>query len=72
MKWLEGLIKKSSFPKVESVENELKKIGILRVMLGVFIFVRFFEIINSIYFFEGTLPIVAIVTHLNYMYTYLT
>lgn len=45
--FLNRIIEKSAFPKVKVFENEHKKLGILRLVLGVIIFVRFSEITYS-------------------------
>ncbi len=45
--FIHGIIEKSAFPKVKVFENEHKKLGILRLALGVIIFVRFSEISYS-------------------------
>lgn len=62
MELINKLIEKSYFPKVESVEFELKKIGILRVLLGIVLFVRFYEITNSLYFFNETVTAISFIT----------
>ncbi|MDD7885172.1 hypothetical protein [Flavivirga sp. 57AJ16] len=48
------LIEKSYFPKVKSVDYELKKAGVLRILLGLIIFVRFYQIADdyNLYFGE--------------------
>lgn len=48
------IIDKTAFPKVFSVVHELKKVAILRVLLGIIIFVRFLEIELSIISVELT------------------
>ena len=45
--FIDGIIDKSAFPKVRVFENEHKKLGILRLVLGVIILVRFSEISYS-------------------------
>lgn len=62
LKKIDQLIEKSYFPKVESVEHELKKIGLLRIILGVLIFVRFYEIAVSLYLFHGTVTFLTAIT----------
>ena len=45
---IDRLIQKSKFPIVTSFENELAKMGILRILLGIVVFIRFAEILHSI------------------------
>lgn len=47
------VIEKSYFPKVKSVTDELRKSGILRIILGLIMFVRFFEITFDYSLFYG-------------------
>lgn len=46
-KVFDKLIHISAFPKVSSVNHELKKVALLRIILGIIIFVRFAEISHS-------------------------
>ncbi len=64
MNLLYNILSKSSFPKVKSVQNELQKIGLLRWGVGIIIFIRFYEVVNSLYFFNQGLPVVAYATML--------
>ena len=51
MKWLtnfyDKLVSLSAFPQATSIEYELKKVAILRIILGIVVFVRFAQIANS-------------------------
>jgi|TARA_B110000046_G_C13015895_1_gene408723 predicted DCC family thiol-disulfide oxidoreductase YuxK len=49
---LDKFIQKSAFPKVISFENELMKMGILRILLGIVIFIRYAEMSQSLELLE--------------------
>lgn len=48
------LLRKTKFPEVVSVKHELKKVAILRIILGFIIFVRFFQILQDLIILEQT------------------
>ena len=47
VRFLDKMIAKSAFPKVQLFNQELMKLGILRIILGLVIFVRYAEILHS-------------------------
>lgn len=47
------LVEKSRFPRIKSLEYEYKKAGILRILLGIIIFIRFFQIYIDYNLFSG-------------------
>ncbi len=60
--FLRNLIKRSYFPEINSVDQELKKIGILRILLGVIILVRFLQVVLSHHFFFEFFSLVGVIT----------
>jgi len=59
LRQFDNLINKSAFPKVLSLEHELKKAALLRILLGFIVFVRFAEICNTYCYLNfGAAPIV--------------
>lgn len=45
---LDKIIQRSAFPGIHDVDAELRKVAILRIITGVVIFVRFFEIVDTL------------------------
>ncbi len=46
---IDWLLNKTYFPKIYSVEHELNKVAILRIVLAFFVFVRYAELFHSVY-----------------------
>ena len=49
---LHKILNKTKFTKIDSVEHELKKVAILRVFLGIIVFVRYYEIFYAMSIFN--------------------
>ena len=47
LNFFDKIINLSSFPKVENFDFELKKIGILRILIGVVLFYRLFQVYDA-------------------------
>lgn len=47
----------SFFPDIRSVELEQKKLGVIRIILGIVLFARFSQAVYSSYFFEDLAPL---------------
>lgn len=52
MERLYRIVNKSFFPDITSVELEQKKLGVIRVLLGIVLFARFSQAVYSSFFFE--------------------
>ena len=57
---IDRLIQKSDFPKAILFENELAKVGLLRIFLGIVVFVRFAEISYSILILDQSTVLIFI------------
>lgn len=58
--FFQKVIEKSDFPKIKDVNIELNKLNLLRIILGVVVFIRSFKIaVTAIYYFVEIEPIIA-------------
>lgn len=57
MKFIDNIIEKSAFPIVESAFFEAKKNSLLRIIGGLIIFIRYWQIVYAFSIYNGHLPI---------------